>query len=124
MAYCHKYNLSRKRFISKETMITKEEFVKSLNKLKEQSDIDHQFNYHMEQAFPGSYAPIYHNVLWELSVHLLELSVKDDEKYVSWWIFETDFGKRDIVNSLRVNDKPVDVSTPEKLYDFLVEPFK
>ena len=29
-------------------MITKEEFVKSLNKLKEQSDIDHQFNYHME----------------------------------------------------------------------------
>lgn len=124
MAYCHKYNLSRKRFISKETMITKEEFVKSLNKLKEQSDIDHQFNYHMEQAFPGSYAPIYHNVLWELSVHLLELSVKDDEKYVSWWIFETDFGKRDIVTSLRVNDKPVDVSTPEKLYDFLVEPFK
>lgn len=105
-------------------MITKEEFVKSLNKLKEQSDIDHQFNYHMEQAFPGSYAPIYHNVLWELSVHLLELFVKDDEKYVSWWIFETDFGKRDIVNSLRVNDKPVDVSTPEKLYDFLVEPFK
>ena len=105
-------------------MITKEEFVKSLNKLKEQSDIDHQFNYHMEQAFPGSYAPIYHNVLWELSVRLLELSVKDDEKYVSWWIFETDFGKRDIVNSLRVNDKPVDVSTPEKLYDFLVELFK
>ena len=89
-------------------MITKDEFVNSLNKLKEQSDID----------------PIYHNVLWELSVHLLELSVKDDEKYVSWWIFETDFGKRDIVNSLRVNDKPVDVSTPEKLYDFLVEPFK
>lgn len=61
-------------------MITKDEFVKSLNKLKEQSDIDHQFNYHMEQAFPGSYAPIYHNVLWELSVHLLELSVKDEEK--------------------------------------------
>jgi len=110
--------------LSKKTMITKDEFVNSLNKLKEQSDIDHQFNYHMEQAFPGSYAPIYHNVLWELSVHLLELSVKDDEKYVSWWIFETDFGKRDIVNSLRVNDKPVDVSTPEKLYDFLVEPFK
>ena len=105
-------------------MITKEEFVKSLNKLKEQSDIDHQFNYHMEQAFPGSHAPIYHNVLWELSVHLLELSVKDDEKFVSWWIFETDFGKREIVNSLRVNDEPVDISTPEKLYDFLVEPFK
>jgi hypothetical protein len=105
-------------------MITKDEFVNSLNKLKEQSDIDHQFNYHMEQAFPGSYAPIYHNVLWELSVHLLELSVKDEEKYVSWWVFETDFGKRDIVNSLRVNDKSVDVSTPEKLYDFLVEPFK
>ena len=52
-------------------MITKDEFVNSLNKLKEQSVIDHQFNYHMEQAFPGSYAPIYHNVLWELSVHSL-----------------------------------------------------
>ena len=102
-------------------MITKDEFVNSLNKLKEQSDIDHLFNYHMEQAFPGSYAPIYHNVLWELSVHLLELSAMDHNKYISWWIFETDFGKRDIVNSLRVNDEIVDVTTPEKLYDFLVK---
>lgn len=105
-------------------MITKDEFCKALNKLKEQRDIDYNFHYHIEKAFPGSYAPIYNNVLWELSIHLLELSIKDDGEFVSWWVFETDFGTKDNVKSVRVFGEPVDVSTPEKLYDFLVEPYK
>lgn len=106
-------------------MLTKEEFLKTIEALKQQDAIDNNFQTHMEVAFPGSYAPIYENVLWALSIHMLELAMEDRYEYVSWWVYETDYGKREdmAVISWAENgqEKSVNFTTPEALYDFLVE---
>lgn len=106
-------------------MIPKEEFLKAIEALKQQNAIDDNFQTHMEAAFPGSYAPIYENCLWELSIHLLELAMEDRYEYVSWWVYETDYGKREDMTEISWTEdgqeKSVKLTTAEALYDFLVE---
>lgn len=106
-------------------MIAKEEFIKAIGALKQQDAIDNNFQTHMEAAFPGSYAPIYENVLWSLSIHLLELAMEDRYEYVSWWVYETDFGKRENMAEISWTEnnqkKSVNLTTPAALYDFLAE---
>ena len=106
-------------------MIPKEEFLKAIEALKQQNAIDDNFQTHMEAAFPGSYAPMYENVLWALSIHLLELAMEDRYEYVSWWVYETDYGKSEDMTEISWTEdgqeKSVKLTTEDALYDFLVE---
>ena len=106
-------------------MITKAEFIKAIEALKQQDAIDDNFQTHMEAAFPGSYAPIYENCLWSLSIHLLELAMEDRYEYIDWWVWETKFGKDNPNVTWNSSDgEPEKVwvlDTPEALYDYLVE---
>lgn len=106
-------------------MISKEEFIKAIEALKQQNAVDDNFQLHMEAAFPGSYAPIYENVLWALSIHLLELAMEDRYEYVNRWVYETDYGKREDMTEIswteEGQEKSVNPTTPEALYDFLAE---
>lgn len=106
-------------------MISKEEFLKAIDALKQQNAVDDNFHTHMEFAFPGSYAPIYENGLWALSIHLLESAMEDRYEYVNWWIYETDYGKRESMTTVSWTEDrqkiSVNLTTPEALYDFLVE---
>lgn len=106
-------------------MIIKEEFLKVIEVLKQQNTVDDNFQTHMEAAFPGSYAPIYENRLWTLSVHMLELLMEDPYKYIDWWVWETHFGKEHPnvtwTSPNGETEKVWVLDTPENLYDFLVE---
>lgn len=59
-----------------------------------------------------------------LEVPLLKVleAMFEDEDLISWWIYELDFGKKFKVGYLieKNGDKP-DLSTAEKLYDYLVK---
>lgn len=100
--------------------MTRLDFVNAINTLKQQDEIDDSFHTHMGLAFPDSYAPIYKNVLWELSIQLLELAMNDDGEWISWWVFETEFGKRkDFVEHVYVDEKQYCLYTAGDLYDFL-----
>lgn len=109
-------------------MITKEQFLKAIEALQQQDAVDDNFQTHMEAAFPGSYAPIYENILWDLSIHLLELAMEDRYEYVSWWVYETDYGKNEEMTNISWTEdgqeKSINLTTPEALYDFLVEKAK
>lgn len=106
-------------------MISKDEFLKAIAVLKKQSEVDDNFDEHMCAAFPGSYAPIYDNKLWELSVHLLGLLMDDPYEYVDWWVWETHYGENHPNvywnNPDGTQEKEWYLDTPEALYDFLVE---
>lgn len=106
-------------------MISKEEFIKAIKALKQQNAVDDNFQLHVEAAFPGIYAPIYENVLWSLSIHLLELAMEDRYEYVNWWVYETDYGKREDMTEISWTEEgqenSVNLTTPEALYDFLTE---
>lgn len=101
--------------------MTRTEFTEALDLLEKQSGIDENFRVHMQQAFPSACAPVYENVLWDCAINLLEAGVGDSLGYISWWVFETSFGKEEATVFWEEDGRTVvmDLSDAGLLYDFL-----
>lgn len=99
--------------------LTKEEFTNYLNRVKNAFDLDCEisklsFSKNIELS----------TNLSELSTPVIELLQKimnDKNEDISYFAWELDFGAKyedgDFVDE---NDEPIDISTPEKLYDYLI----
>lgn len=103
-------------------MISKEEFVAVLNKMKQQRDFDGKFYDLTCEAFPGCHGAIYNNSLWDICIQLLSISVGSNDDLISWWVFECDFGEKDLDISWSENGEKytTHLDSAEKLYDFIV----
>lgn len=107
-------------------MITKKEFVDIINKLKQVNDFVDETNDKARQLndaiisdfFNASSLSISHETL---VVKLLENMFNDDVGIISWWLYELDYGRKFELGDFRIDEKPVDISTPEKLYDYLIK---
>lgn len=109
-------------------LIDKDEFVKIINRLKNYdnlkdkiADLFKELIDNKEQDFcnAGSICIGHESVV----VNLLEKMFETD--LISWWIYELDYGKRYKAGCLTTYDnKDIDVSTPEKLYDVLIKDLK
>ena len=53
-------------------------------------------------------------------VELLELLTHDDADDIGWWCWEANYGRRPDF-TISINGQDVDLSTPEKLYDYLLD---
>ena len=93
-------------------MITKQEFVDIINRLRDYNDlqnkIDNLFkdnieNREMDFMNAGSICIGHETVV----VKLLENMFNDKGEVISWWIYEQ-------------NGVEIDLATPEKLYDYLI----
>ena len=106
-------------------MISKEKFVEIINRLKKynelQNDINELFNEsidnkEMDFMNAGSICIGHESVV----VYLLEKIFDTD--MISYFIYELDYGKKYKAGCvLDENMNEIDLSTPEKLYDYLVQ---
>ena len=110
-----------------EIMITKQEFVDIINRLRNYNDLQNKIqdlfrdnieNREMDFMNAGSICIGHETVV----VKLLENMFNDKGEVISWWIYEQDYG-----GSIGINDifddrigKYIDLTTPEKLYDYLI----
>lgn len=108
-------------------MITKQEFVDIINRLRDYNDLQNKIDdlfkdniENRERDFmnAGSICIGHETVV----VKLLENMFNDKGEVISWWIYEQDYGR-----SIGINDifddrigKYIDLTTPEKLYDYLI----
>lgn len=99
-------------------MITKEQFVSIMDKLKKQHDYDRNFTRLMGEAFPDNHPPLYDNSkVEEAAIKALELHFDEDDT-IEWWIYETDFGEKDLC--IVENGKELYFKNSAELYDYLV----
>ena len=109
-------------------MITKQEFVKIINRLRDYNDLQNKIqelfkdnidNQEMDFMNAGSICVGHESIV----VKLLENMFNDRGNWISWWLYEQDYGRS--VNIDNVFDKEigkfVDLTTPEKLYDYLIK---
>lgn len=106
-------------------IISKEKFVEIMNRLKNYNDLQNQIDdlfknniENRERDFmnAGSICIGHESVV----VNLLEKIFETD--LIGWWIYDLDYGKRYKAGCLTMYDnKEIDVSTTEKLYDVLVK---
>ena len=82
-------------------MITKETFVKALQLIQEQQEINHQFAKALDLVGDGHYV----------------FGVNDKYDYISWWLYE---GEPDYKVWSSDNTEEWNLTEPEALYDFIV----
>ena len=104
--------------------MTKERFCKIINKLKTASDIKEQVNEiyrnsreNIDNDFMNAAAlQINHELI---VIELLKEIMHDEYDYIHYFIYELDYGREWTPNSITCDGESIDISTPEKLFDYL-----
>jgi len=110
-------------------MITKQEFVDIIEKLKQVNDFVDETNKKARELNDAIISDFYNTSSLSIShetivVKLLE-NMFNDKDLLGWWIYELDYGRKFKIGYLQEqkNGKMVsiDLSTAEKLYDYLIK---
>lgn len=108
-------------------IISKEAFCDIINKLIKTNDFIDEVNAKARKLDNAIESDFFNASSLSISfetdvVYLLGLMFNDLEKesILSWWIYEQDYGRAK-GTAIWKNDKYIDISTPEKLYDYLVK---
>lgn len=105
-------------------MITKERFVNIINRIKAYNDLqdkiqelfrDNIDNRENDFMNAGSICVGHETIVVELLEHIF-----DDTDTISWWLYENDYGRDTEIKVWDKNGREIDLSTPEKLYDYLI----
>lgn len=109
-------------------MITKQEFVDIINQLKEVNDFVQETNDKARKLKDAIISDFYNasnlSISHETIVLKLLENMFNDTDWISYWIYELDYGRKYEDGCITENDNIIDISTPEKLYDCLVENMK
>lgn len=106
-------------------MITKKEFVEIIDRLRNYNDLKDKINDlfqdlidNKEQDFcnAGSICIGHETIVVELLKNIF-----NDKDTISWWLYECNYGRDFSLGGLEVNGIEIDLSTAEKLYDYLVD---
>lgn len=102
-------------------MITKETFVKALQLIQEQQEINHQFAKALDLVGDGHYVFGVNNKFYDAAMLVLKEAVNDKYDYISWWLYE---GEPDYKVWSSDNTEEWNLTEPEALYDFIVNESK
>ena len=100
----------------------KEVFVDIMESIKKQKDFDEQANKKFEEIFTD-FAGWYNNDIVINGIELaLEKEFNDKDEWIAYFIYELDYGKEWEKGCCKNEDgSDIDISTVEKLYDFLIK---
>lgn len=103
-------------------MINKENFVKIINAIQEQREIDRKATEALDSIFIDVVGGFYDNeTLFSVIENYLVDTFKDEGGWLGYFIYDLDFGKDWKDDCCSESDGTIiDISTVEKLYDFLV----
>lgn len=98
-------------------MISKETFCKALRLIREQEEVDRQFSEALQTVGNGHYVFGTPSRYLDAAILVLVEAVGDKYEYIDWWLFELG----DKVISMADGSQSWDLSTPEALYDYIVD---
>ena len=106
-------------------IISKEKFVEIINRLRNYNDLQNKIDDLFKENIDNKEADfmnagsicIGHETI---VVKLLE-NMFNDKGTISWWLYECNYGRDFSLGDLEVNGVAIDLSTAEKLYDYLIK---
>ena len=106
-------------------MITKGKFTEIMNHLRDRDDISREIlQVHLNYKIPvteAKFACPRDFGIEEIVLDLLVDIFRDDQELISVWIVDGDYGRNLDGRKFFCNNKEVDLDTPEKLYDLLLD---
>lgn len=106
-------------------MISKEQFVEIIDRLRETNDFVNETNEKARKLKDAVESDFFATMSLTVShesivLQLLE-NIFNDADYISWWLYDLDYGRKYKEYCIQdVDGNAIDVSTAEKLYDFLI----
>lgn len=105
-------------------MVTKKEFTDIINRLRDYNNLRKKINHlfkdcidNEENCFrnAGSVCIGHESVVVKLLENMF------DTDLIGWWLYECDYGKRFRLGNIQKDGVNINLTTPEKLYDYLVK---
>ena len=107
-------------------MISKQEFIEIIDKLREVNDFVDEVNSKARKLNEAIISDFFNAASLSIShenllVRLLE-NMFNDKDIISWWLYELDYGRK-FKNGYLTDENgiDIDVSTADKLYDYLIK---
>lgn len=107
-------------------MITREEFMEIIDKLREVNDFVKETNARAKELHDAIISD-FHNAMSlsisheQIVVELLE-NMFNDTDIISWWLYELDYGRKYEEGCITESDgRVIDLSDAGKLYDYLIK---
>lgn len=97
-----------------------EEFDKYINRIQTFIEVDSEINTSIRKLNDDLAAFSCLTGINEI-IHLLEFIFSDKEEWITFWMFEMDFGASSEQCQMSINKKPVILKTSKDLYDLLVK---
>ena len=98
-------------------------FIESLKIIEEQSKKDLIYRDKLADILHPHIEPydnsLLENQLLKILKNEFELNVSGDDSMIEYFIYELDFGRKYSKGCFKVKDKPVDISSSDKLWDYL-----
>lgn len=102
-------------------MITKERFIITLTELK-QLDEDIEGVHKALKKLDSDFGGFYIGRLSTLIIGLLEASTNDTDSFLSYWIYELDWGKKWKKGTVTSKEgKDIKLKTMDDLYNYIIE---
>ena len=119
------YGLDKER--KENSMISKKEFVEIIEDLREANDFVEETNERARKLKDAIMSDFYNTMSLSIShEHLVVLLLEkmfNDKDILSWWLYELDYGRNFKMGNLQETKNgiiiDIDLSSPEKLYDYL-----
>ena len=104
-------------------MISKELFVETINFMKERNDAVDRINRELSTEFEyNTFYPYFRYE--EMLVKVLEAIMHDENDWIRYFIYDGNYGENLKPDSVsEIDGTPIDITTPEKLYKFLVNEY-
>lgn len=108
--------------------LTKTEFADIIHRLKESSELVDKVNELFRNSRENIECDFCNAASLQIShegivVNLLQKLMRDQSENISYFIYELDYGKDYRDGDVMDENRVINLSTPEKLYDYLVEEY-
>lgn len=112
-------------------VLTRDEFVDVMNELDSSEQMGRDINAVINRSYKPAGCESLHEFVdavglttshHDTIVNLLRRMFLDDDDFIGYFLYEIDFGRSELANSVRdVDGTPIPMSTPGDLYDFLIK---
>lgn len=104
-------------------MITKKQFIKYMNEFQHLEIIEDEITKAFRKL-SSDFNQIHFGRYIDLISSILKDTFNDKNDWISYWIYDLEFGKKYEPNSVTMNKKPIKMKTAGDLYDVLMENLK